>query len=174
MMQMLNAGGIPALTDGSRVADQHNPQGYFEDDRTRRLSRDASWLHEASGKAVKIIYRLLPHLPPTFDYRFLFMERDLNEAYDSQQDMLQSRNDPTAAQDRDRMILALSRDLDIIKQWLGEKRDIRQLVVPYSDLVMKPRVWASEVSRFLDGGLDELAMATAVNPALYRHRSRQM
>ena len=30
MMQMLLAGGMPVLTDGKRVADEDNPQGYWE------------------------------------------------------------------------------------------------------------------------------------------------
>src|SRR5246500_1454040 len=30
MMQMIVAGGIPALTDGPRTADENNPKGYFE------------------------------------------------------------------------------------------------------------------------------------------------
>src|SRR5262250_1665588 len=30
MMQMLVAGGLPALTDGLRSADENNPRGYFE------------------------------------------------------------------------------------------------------------------------------------------------
>ena len=30
MMQMLSAGGLPALTDDLREADESNPRGYFE------------------------------------------------------------------------------------------------------------------------------------------------
>ena len=80
MMHMLDTGGIPALTDGHRTADRHNPHGYFEDDRVKRLAQDSSWLDEAQGRAVKVIYRLLPHLPPHLQYRVLFMNRDLNRS----------------------------------------------------------------------------------------------
>ena len=50
MMQMLSAGGIPPLTDGSRQADESNPKGYFEYEKTKQLSQNASWLlrHEES------------------------------------------------------------------------------------------------------------------------------
>src|ERR1700726_4979370 len=94
LMRMLVAGGLPALTDGHRPADHHNPRGYFEDVRARKLAHDSSWIEEARGKAVKIIYRLLPNLPPHLDYRVLFMERDLEEVFDSQQDMLRSAQHP--------------------------------------------------------------------------------
>jgi hypothetical protein len=170
MMRMLQAGGLPALTDGRRPADQHNPYGYFEDERTRRLAQDSSWLEEARGKAVKIIYRLLPNLSPTFEYRVLFMERSLEEVFDSQQDMLLSTQNPAAAQDRDRMIRALAADLESVRQWLAHQPDIRQVTVPYAELILNPSPWANCISQFLDGGLSELAMTAAVDPALYRHR----
>jgi hypothetical protein len=67
-MRMLERGGIPIVSDGLRIADEHNAHGYFEDQR---------------GKAVQVIYRLLPHLPAHLDYRVLFMQRNLLEVYDS-------------------------------------------------------------------------------------------
>lgn len=171
MMQMLDAGGIPALTDRRRPADLHNPRGYFEDERVKRLAQDSSWLEEACGKAIKIIYKLLPHLPTHLDYRVLFMERDLDEIYASQQDMLASRRDPAAAQDR-AIIDALAQDLHSARQWLGKQSNIRCLYVRHTELVSEPKVSASNIARFLDEELDESAMAAVVDPALYRHRRR--
>src|SRR5450631_3290382 len=104
MMRMLEAGGLPALTDGRRAADAHNPHGYFEDERARRLAQDSSWMGEAGGKAVKIVYRLLPNLPQHLDSRVVFMDRNLEEVFASQQDMLLSTEAPAAAQDRNRTI----------------------------------------------------------------------
>jgi hypothetical protein len=169
MMQMLDAGGVSAVTDGRRVADAHNPRGYFEDQRAIRLAGDSSWLKEAQGKAVKVIYRLLPHLPASMEYRVVFMERDLNEIFASQQDMLESRSDPAALQDRG-IILALSQDLDAARQWLAKQSNIRCLAVPYVKLISTPEMWVTNISRFLDGGLDEAAMIAVIDPSLYRHR----
>ncbi len=69
MMQMLQAGGLPALVDGDRQADADNPRGYFEFAPAKRLRHDASWIPEAKGKAVKIVAQLLPLLTPGFHYR---------------------------------------------------------------------------------------------------------
>lgn len=135
MMRMLDAGGIPVLTDGRRPADRHNPHGYFEDERVRRLAADSAWIEEARGKAVKIIYRLLVHLPARLDYRVVFMERDFGEVFDSQQDMLQAAENPAAGQDRERMIRALAADLEDARRWLARQANIRQLDVPYGGLV---------------------------------------
>lgn len=165
MMRMLEAGGIPALTDGRRPPDQHNPHGYFEDERVRRLAEDSSWMAEARGKAVKIIYRLLRYLPAEFEYRVLFMQRNLEEVFDSQQDMLISRESAAAGQDRDRMIRALAADLEAAR-----RANLRMLDVPYREVIRAPGLWAERVSQFLDDGLDVAAMAAVVDPGLYRHR----
>jgi len=170
MMHMLDAGGVPALSDGRRPADLHNPHGYFEDERTRRLAQDSSWIEEARGKAIKIIYRLLPHLPPRLEYDILFMERDLHEIYDSQKTMLEAKSDPSAGQDRDRMVHALGRDLDMVREWLAKQASIRCISVPYAKMVREPERWAVQVAQFLGRDLDVGAMAAVVDPALYRHR----
>jgi hypothetical protein len=170
MMQMLDAGGIPALTDGARAPDSHNPYGYFEDSRVRGLARDAAWLAEARGRSVKIIYRLLRHLPADLEYRIVFMDRDLDEVYESQQDMLESRQDPAASQDRDSIIRALRREIESAKAWLAAQPNMRFIFVPYAELVREPKNWVTEVAQFLDGDLYEAAMAACIDSFLYRHR----
>ena len=37
-MSMLEAGGLEIVTDGVRVADEHNPRGYYEYERVKTLS----------------------------------------------------------------------------------------------------------------------------------------
>jgi len=170
MMRMLEAGGIPALTDGERPADAHNPHGYFEYSPVRRLAEDASWMAAARGKAVKIVYRLLVRLPPCVGYRIVFMERDLAEAYASQRDMLHAKGDAAASQDGGRLIRAFAAELRATKAWLATQPAMPVLAVPYAEVIREPLAWAREVARFLGGGLDEAAMAAAVDPLLYRHR----
>src|SRR5262245_31251584 len=52
MMQMLDAGGLPALTDSIRAQDDDNPRGYFELEAVKRTRNDPSWLDEARGRVV--------------------------------------------------------------------------------------------------------------------------
>ena len=176
MMRMLDAGGIPAVTDGRRVADEHNPHGYFEDARVMRLARDSPqerlWLEATRGKAVKIIYRLLPYLPPHIDYRIVFMDRAMDEVYASQQALLESKNEPAPVQLSDATIQALSNDLTAMRGWMERQPNIACLTVPYAELVSAPSRWTPKIAEFLDGGLDEAAMAGQVDPALYRQRGR--
>jgi hypothetical protein len=170
MMHMLDAGGIPALTDGRRPPDEHNPGGYFEYDPVKRLAEDSSWLEAARGRTVKVVYRLLPYLPPQIDYRVVFMERDLREVFESQRDMLRARGDPAAEQPGDRLLPALAEELRTAREWLARQPGILALTAPYREVVREPAAWSHKVSDFLGGGLNEAAMAAVVDPCLYHRR----
>jgi len=170
MMRMLDAGGIAALTDGKRLADTHNPHGYFEYEPVKRLATDASWMESARGKSIKVIYRLLRFLPAGIPYRVVLMQRDLHEVFDSQRDMLRDRGDEAAGQAGDRLIAVLAAELEETRKWLTSQAGMKVFEVRYADLVGQPAVQAKALSGFLGGDLDEEAMAAAVDPSLYRHR----
>ena len=170
MMQMLQAGGITALTDNRRLPDIHNPNGYFEFEPVKGIARDASWMNAARGKAVKIIYRLLPHLPPDFEYRVVFMERNLGEVFASQSDMLRAHGDAAVEQKEEHVIAAFDEELQQTRRWLSAQPNIRTLFAIYADIISNPAQWSSQLSRFLDG-LEVSAMAAVVDPRL-RHWKR--
>ena len=173
MMRMLAAGGIPALTDGQRPPDAHNPHGYFEYSPVKRLALGdaASWIEAARGQAVKVIYRLLTHLPPRMSYRIVFMERDLEEVFASQRDMLRAQGDAAASQEAARLIPAFAAELRVVRDWLARQPNMPVLSVPYAEVVREPVAWSHEVARFLGAGMDEAAMAATVDPSLHRHRA---
>ena len=80
MMQMIHNGGIPALTDEVRVADEDNPKGYFEFEPVKKTKEDPSWVPQAVGKVVKMVHLLLLDLPLEQSYRVIFMRRSLDES----------------------------------------------------------------------------------------------
>jgi hypothetical protein len=169
-MGMLEAGGIPVLADGVRQRDEHNPRGYFEYEPVKRLASAAGWMEQALGKAIKIIYRLLPHLPAGFEYRVLFMDRALTEVFDSQREMLKARGSAAANQDEQRIVPALAEDVRRVKEWLAGRGNIKVLNVPYAEVIREPAKWCNEIAHFLGGELDEQAMASVVDPRLYRQQ----
>src|SRR5262245_21300644 len=95
LMRMLDCGGIPALSDGERVADEDNPRGYYELEQVKPLPDGAEWLERAPGRAVKVVSALLDKLPPGYQYRVLFLEREIEEVLASQRRMLERRGQPT-------------------------------------------------------------------------------
>ena len=169
-MQMLQAGGIPVLTDGVRQPDEHNRNGYFEYEPVKRLAEDAQWLPAlARGKALKVIYRLLWRLPAAAAYRVLFMERDPREVFASQQAMLVARGDAAANQPEAKLTAAIASEVRTVKGWMEAQSHFRVLSVPYAEVVREPRLWAGKIADFLGGGLEIEAMAAVVDARLYRN-----
>lgn len=172
MVKMLAAGGIEPMTDGLRQADDDNPNGYFELERVKKLREgDAAWLQDAPGKSIKVISALLEYLPPGYDYRVLFMQRNLGEVLASQRQMLANRGEASDQASDEQMARRYLSHLEEIDAWLKTRRDIETLYVPYNRLVQDPLPYIQQVNAFLGGGLDLEAMAKVVDPKLYRKRS---
>jgi len=165
MMQMLAAGGMPILSDGVRTADQDNPRGYFEYAPVKNLLRDAGFLQEARGKAVKIIAPLMTALPPDLPCRVILCERDLDAVLDSQERMLARRNRTIAASPERRRMLRdeYSRMLERLKAALIERPRTSAIAIQYQDAIRDPAGTACKVISILGGGLDLAKMAAAVH-----------
>jgi hypothetical protein len=168
MMQMLAAGGMPALTDGIRAADEDNPRGYLEFEAVKRTREDAGWVAEAPGKAVKMVYLLLRDLPGCYEYRVILMRRDLREVMASQRAMLSRSGLPGADLSPERMAAIFEKEIGSVREWLAGQRNFEVLEVDYRECVRTPEESARIVNRFLGGWLDEARMAAAVDLALYR------
>jgi len=169
MMQMLDRGGIPAVTDEVRTADADNPRGYYELERVKALKRDASWLPEVKGKAVKVISQLLYELPSNHRYRVIFMERDLDEVILSQEKMLERLGKTPAP--RDAIERHFTQHLERLRDWLADQRYIDVLYVRYDDVMERPEEQASRIAAFLEGRVDPARMVQAVDSSLYRNRN---
>lgn len=171
MMQMLYAGGLTALTDDVRAADDDNPRGYFEYEPVKRTERDPSWLHHAEGKVVKAVYRLLYDFPSDRSYRVVFLRRDMDEVLASQAKMLERRGEsPGSLPDAD-LRRVFEAELDEFDRWIAGQSNFEILYVDYRDVLSDPRAAAERISAFLGEELDLGAMAAAVDPALYRNRA---
>ena len=171
-MKMLEAGGVTVVTDGARSADIDNPKGYFEDDRVLDLakSEDKAWLRDARGKAVKIISYLLRHLPPDNNYRVLFMRREISEVLASQAKMLDRRGEEQSTDD-DSMREFFETDLWKANYHIKRAPHIEALDVHYRQVLEDPVPHARRIAEFLGRDLDIEAMASIVDPELYRNRA---
>jgi|SRR6266496_1613520 len=168
MMQMLDRGGIAAMTDGIRAADTDNPRGYLEFERVKKTKEDASWVPLARGRVVKLVSSLLYDLPPTESYRVVFMERNLDEVLASQEKMLQRLGRPVAPADK--MKSSFNIHLKRLFQWLPQQAHMRVVTINYNRLLTDPESECKRVVDFLDGrpALDQ--MLSAVDRSLYRNR----
>lgn len=170
MMQMLHAGGLPALTDGLRTADENNLRGYLEYEPVKRLRTDRSWLPQARGHVVKIIHLLLRDLllDGTLQYRIVFMQRPIEEVIASQHSMLQREGKSGA----DPAVLkkAFESQLAQLQAWLVNQPGIDVLDMPYHRVIGQPQAVADDLAGFLGLPLNTAAMVQAVDPALHRQR----
>jgi hypothetical protein len=172
MMKMLEAGGIPPLTDKQRTADADNPQGYYEFERVKQLDKgDSDWLPQAKGKAVKVISALLKHLPATYGYKVIFMERHMPEILASQHKMLVRRQEEADKVDDAQMAALFQKHVSEIKEWLPAQPNFELLSIHYSDVLQDSWSQIQAVNQFLGGHLDEEAMANVIDPDLYRNRA---
>ena len=171
MMQVIEAGGIPPLTDHVRTKDEDNPQGYYEFEPVKRTRDDPSWVPAARGKVVKMVYLLLYDLPDEYEYRVIFMRRDLDEVLASQKVMLKRSGKQGAQVSDDELKELFKAQLKKFDQWIATRKNFSILSVDYKDMIAAPRAQCERLNRFLGGMLDLDASAAAVDPSLYRNRS---
>jgi hypothetical protein len=170
-MAMLDAGGLPVLSDGVRAADASNPKGYYEFEPVKTLDKpgDHAWLGRARGRAVKIISFLLTYLPESYDYQVIFMRRDLDEIIASQNRMLEARGD-ARGMDAGRLRAAYGEHLAQVERFLARRACFATLSLDYAQVLDAPHEHARRIAAFLGRRLNLDRMARVADPALYRNR----
>ena len=172
VMNAIGSGGIDLLIDHVRKPDEDNPTGYYEFEPVKKTKEDATWIKEAVGKVVKMVYRLLYDLPDEYQYRVVFALRDLTEVLASQNKML-GRSGTSAGSIPDGRMQALFADeLNRCEKWLAKQPNFKVLYIDHHDMISGALAQAQKINDFLDGGLDEKAMASIVDPRLYRNRNQ--
>ena len=171
MMKMLEAGGMTAMSDGIREADVDNPKGYYELEAVKKTKEDPSWLEDAHGKVVKMVYSLLYDLTDGHEYRVVFMRRNIDEILASQKKMLDRLGAGSGGGVSEAEMKALfDKQIRACKEFLSEDSRFQFIEVLYNDLLEDPEPTLAEVDRFLGRSLDVSAMTTVVDQKLYRNR----
>ena len=171
MMKMLEAGGLPILTDNLRVPNDDNPRGYYEFERVKKLSEgDTAWLDAAAGKVVKIITQLVIHLPDTHMYRVVVMRRNIPEVLASQAKMLERRGESGGGVSDEQMTALFEKHLTQVYAWMDQRPNLEYIDVSYNETLSDPMPTVERLRAFLGDDLDPIAMAQVVDSSLYRNR----
>ena len=170
MMKMLEAGGLEPLTDNIRAADEDNPRGYFEFERVKQIEHDKEWLEDARGRAVKLISALLKHLPPTHNYKVIFMRRAMREILASQRQMLIRRGESAEAVPDDKMAALFDKHVAQVESWLAAQPNIETIYVSYNEVMKDARPHAERINDLLGGALNVEAMIQVADKTLYRQK----
>ncbi len=173
MMKMLEAGGMPIMTDNERAADIDNPKGYFEYERVKDLEKetDKSYIREARGKVLKVISFLIKDLPDDNDYRVIFMRRELDEVLASQNKMIERLGSSDSSAAEEAMKEAYRNDIVRTRLLCKNRPNFELIEVHYKGTIEDPLATARSVNAFVGGHLDEAAMRAAVDSNLYRNRA---
>jgi hypothetical protein len=175
VMSMLEAGGLPILTDHVREADDDNPKGYFEFEKVKDLAdtQDKLWLRDARGKAVKVISHLLKELPDENFYRIIFARRNLQEIVASQNIMLNRQAEANPVDDA-KAIELFRKHLVNVRFLVRRKPNLEMLELAYTEALDEPEKTAERINQFLGGKLSTRAMSMVVDRRLYRNREAQL
>lgn len=171
MMQVLQAGGIDALSDNIRIADDNNVKGYHELECVKGLVRgNTSFLKSANGKAIKIVSNLLKHIPADFDYKVIFMRRNLDSILASQSKMLQNL-EQAHNPDQDAELRKLySSHISNLHLWLRSQSNIDVLELDYDDTLDTPKDSLLKLEKFLPYSLNKTLMELSIDKNMNHHR----
>jgi hypothetical protein len=131
---------------------------------------DKSWLPNAKGKVVKVIAQLLPYLPSNYDYKIIFMRREMSEVLKSQQVMLGKEKDlnkkafPTGLHD------AFQKQLNRVEGWIESQPNIDVLNVNYKEVIDQPIEEIESISAFLGLEINDSEVVKVIDKSLYRNR----
>lgn len=172
MMMLLEAGGIPLLTDHLRTPDADNPKGYYEYEPVKSMpTGNNQWLSQATGKAVKVISSLLKFLPPDHCYKVILMRRRIDEIMASQARMIRNRQENSVSTSDVEMSKLFERHLHDISTWLISRNYIKYIEISYNGILSEPENALSVLPTFLDKPLDIDQMISKIDRSLYRRKS---
>ena len=171
MMQMLVAGGLPALSDGFRVADEDNPRGYYETEAVKKTKQDPSWLEGTEGKVVKMVHVLLTDLPNDRPYRVIMMRRKTEIVLKSQAVMLKRLGQEQANLEPEKRARMYEHQLEQVKDYMGRQSCFDFIEVWYGAIIKHTQSQIERIDKFLSGELDVATMVAAVDPSLQRQKA---
>ena len=175
MMQMLAAGGLAPMTDGQRVADDDNPEGYYEWEAIKDISQKPELLEQdgVDEKAIKVISMLLPALPIEHEYKIVFMMRPVEQIASSQAKMIDRLGTEGADVEHEEVVEQLASHRNQIIGYLRNMPNSELLTISYPNLIDDPQPAIEQLREFLgDERLSTWAeMAKVIRPELHRQKS---
>lgn len=168
MMRLLAEAGLPIISDNERVADNHNPLGYYEWEGVKSLPQGVI-IPETRGKVLKVIAPLLSYLPADRRYKIIWMDRPIMELVLSQSKM---RGEEASLShfpfEKGQQLEAEKKRL---QQWLSQQVHIEWVELSYPEMMAEdPGESLAQLSRFLGREIGRNAWEKAAQPELHRNK----
>ncbi len=169
MMQFLETSSIPLLTDEKRKSDEDNPKGYYEFEPVKRLQYENKWLLDATGKCVKIVTPLIQYLVNGFNYKFIFMERNLDEVVKSQKIMLNRKGKRSVVLPDNELVQIYQKQLDDLKYFLNMSK-AKVIYIQFKDCLHNSEIVLDDLNKFLGTSLNSESINKIIDHRLYRQK----
>ncbi len=166
VMEMLQEGGMDLLTDATQNLFRPSGPDAFDYQPVRRLRQDNGWLFRAQDRALKVEAELLPFLNERYQYKVLFVERDLEDIIKSKLEMLSRLGSRTPVASAKLLAGSIALKNARIKNWLVKQKNIATLFIPYSKLLNFPTEQAFRINDFIGGWLKIPDMIASVEHRL--------
>jgi hypothetical protein len=135
MMKMLTECGLELVHTGD------SPDG------------DCAWLELAEGKLVRVPSPRLVHLPSSYSYKVIFMQRRVASIPDSQTVVLTAGQGTSPQVDGERVAQLSKTHLRRVYSWMDAQPNVTYVDVQCERLVGEPKQVLQEIDLFLEGAL---------------------
>ena len=171
LMQMINAGGVPAQYDhDSRPPDDNNPKGYFELEGGKiinRLMEGKFPFEKYRGQFIKITAYGLKFLPQG-KYKIIYSQRNIEEILDSMEKMARIKDD--AREETKDSFIKLN---NMIKNVISNREDSDVLYMSYNEILANPEENIRKIADFIGNPeINMNKMLASIDQKLYRNRKQ--
>lgn len=170
MMQVLNAVDVPVAFDDLRLPDENNPKGYFELEGGKiinKLMNGTFPLQKYQGVFIKITAFGLLYLPYG-EYKIIYMERNLEEIFDSMQKM-----SPIIDLNLEKTKESFMKLNEKVKHEIQKRPDVNVLFLNYNEIIFSPKKNMERICRFLSIPKNySKKMVNTIDNGLYRQRKK--
>ena len=130
---------------------------------------DDRWVENAIGKAIKIVSAQLQYLPDNYNYKVIFMKREVHEVVTSQRLKLDREGKPADFGDGE-MAGVFAEHLEKVQAWLAKKTNMDVIYINYNEVLATAGENLAHLSPFLEQPLDLDRILAIIDPNLYRNR----
>lgn len=168
MMLMLKKGGIEPFYDEDIKPNEANPNGFYE---TKKISSFYNntykeWMNEIDGKSIKVVSGLLKNIPLEYNYKVIFMNREIHEVVNSRKKLLEKNNKSQA----EGYLLYKNRKIKEESRNFLIENNIPFYDIDYNKIMAGDYFELDNLNFFLNLNLDIIEMKTVPNQNLYRNR----
>ena len=174
MMQMLAAGGLPAMTDNERAADIDNPRGYYEWEAIKQIAKEAGIARRSDCRRPRDQMHLdvVATAAGTSPLQGHLHDAADREVIASQEKMKTRLGTTGATLEPEQLQRGLHAHREETLKWLRQAPHIELMEVEYPALVRDAQSIVPQLIEFL--GKVRLTspenMVSVVDPALYRRK----